>query len=200
MKRTLPVFLALLAMAAPAARAQSDMIIKQRAKDLRDANNAQQGVPPPAAPGAPQPPPPTLSPAEQEAKRNLDKFEADLNTFKPGVEVSADQKQTLQTDLFALAHGSVKPSTNSLSKLADDLCAALSADNTAIHQSSQLARAVNVIVNSSMGSKAQAQPFIQIAQTALKSSGVPDNAALGVCDDLTAILSEVQKKTPKLYQ
>lgn len=203
MKRLISAFLALsIIQAGFTARAQSDMIIKQRAKNLANANNAEQGAPPASPPVAPPsaPPAPPPSPAEQKIKRNVDKLEADLTAIKSGVDASDDQKQTLLTDLDTLARGSVKPSKDSLSKLTDDISTALSATNISSNERGQLAQAVNVVVNSSMTTPAQAQSFVGVAETSLRSSGVDDTGVQTVSDDLKAILTEVQKKKPKLYQ
>ena len=203
MKRLISAFLALsIIQTGFTARAQSDMIIKQRAKNLANANNAEQGAPPASPPVAPPsaPPTPPPSPAEQEIKRNVDKLEADLTAIKSGVDTPDDQKQTLLTDLDTLARGSVKPSKDSLSKLTDDISTALSATNISSNERGQLAQAVNVVVNSSMTTPAQAQSFVGVAETSLRSSGVDDTGVQTVSDDLKAILTEVQKKKPKLYQ
>ena len=203
MKRLIPALLALsIIQAGSTALAQSDMIIKQRAKNLANANNAEQGAPPTSSPATPPaaPPAPPPSPAEQEIKRNLDKLETDLVAIKSGVDVSDDQKQTLRDDLDTLARASVKPSKTALSKLTDDISAALSATNTSPRERGQLAQAVNVVVNSSMTTPAQAQSFVVVAETSLRSSGVDETGVQTVSDDLKAILTEVQKIKPKLYQ
>jgi mannitol-specific phosphotransferase system IIBC component len=194
MNRLVTIIAAILVFTAvSAAIAQSDMIIKQRAKDLRDANNSQQAAPPATAPTPP-------SPAEQELKRKLDKLEADLSAIQPGIGVSTDDKQTLQKDLLALARGSVRPSQADIAKLVDDLATALSASNSSPRDQGQLARAANVIVNCSMTTPALAQSAVGIAQTTLRSSGVADADVQTVGDDLKAILADIQKKTPSLYQ
>jgi len=191
------------------ARAQSDMIIKQRAKDLRNANDAQvraqdgtgqpAATPPPAAPApAPATPPPPPSQVDNELKQNLDKLQTDLVSVGSSTS-SSDAKAALQTDFGTLAKGSVRPSTTNLNKLADDLTTALSIAGSTREQG-QLAQAINVIVNSSMVSAAQAQSFVVVAQTSLKTSGVPDDTIQTITADLKNILAEVQKKKPKLYQ
>lgn len=202
MKASVSTFLALtILLAGFAARAQSDMIIKQRAKNLANANNAEQGVPPPGTPPPPAPPPaPPPSPAEQEMKQHMDKLEADLAGIKSGVEVSADQKQAVQADLAALVRGSVRPSDASLSKLTDSLVAALSAPNVIVRERSQLTQGINAVVNSSMIGPDQARSFVVVSETSLKSSGVDPASVQAVSDNLTAIINEVLKKKPKLYQ
>ena len=156
MKRHFPTLLLLLFLeAAPPAPAQSDMIIKQRARDLQNANNAQEGAPPAASPGTPPPAVPAappLSPAEQEIKRNVEKLGTDLAAIKSGAEVSADQKQTLQNDLDTLARGSVRPSAEALGKLIDDLFfrRTVRREHHPAQEQGKLAKALDVVVNSSM--------------------------------------------------
>lgn len=203
MKRLILALTLLLAMvSAITVVAQSDMIILQKAKNLRDANNAQQGVPPAASPSTPTPAAPgdsTLSPVQQEIKRGLDKVATDLASFNSGTTASVDQKQSLQRDLLALSRGSIKPSKDNLAKLAEDLSSALSS-SSASGEHGKLAAALGVILNSSMTTPVQTQKSVQIAQDYLKSNGAPDSAVQAVVNDCKAILAEVQKKTPKLYQ
>lgn len=210
MKVIILSFLALTLAGDFAARAQSDMIIKQRAKNLRDANNAQQGVPsdtppPPPAPAAPPAPPPAApppppSPVEIELKQNLTRLQTDLNAIKPDATNSDEVKLSLERDFSTLAKGSVRPSKASLTKLADDLSAALSASGVTLREEGQLSQAINAIVNSSLITPAQAQTFVVVAQTSLKSSGVSDNNVATITADLKAIIAEIQKSKPKLYQ
>ena len=186
------------------ASAQSDMIIKQRAKQIRDANNAQQGVPPPAPPqSAPAPTPSTpgtntgISPEQQ---RNLDRLAANLAAIKAGVPVTAEQKEALHYDLLRLSKANIKPSTESLAKLIEDLSAGFSHPNVTVREQGQLAKAINVVVNAASVTSAQAQSFIVVAQTALKSSHVSDPDYDTITADLKAIVAEVEKAKPKLYQ
>src|SRR5271165_5498086 len=90
------------------ALAQSDIIIKQHAKDIRDRNNAQQGVTPPSAPAQPaRPPAATASPTP--VQQSLAKVRADLTAIQPNAQVTAEQKQQLAKDLLATAQGASKP-------------------------------------------------------------------------------------------
>src|SRR5580658_3456425 len=108
------ITVALLSAGILGARAQSDMIILQRARNLQNANNQQVNseraadaaannpAPPAPAPGspaaivaapppvpvvAPVPPPPPLT---AELKQNLDKLGADLTAIKAGSNVTDD--------------------------------------------------------------------------------------------------------------
>ena len=189
-------------------RAQSDMIIKQRAKNLQNTYNQNSGeapppasAPPPApAPAAPPSPPPVVTAVDAQLKDNLDKLDSDIAAMKYAAAVTNGMKQTLETDFVSFAKGSVRPSNTNLTKLADDLCTALGGKNISERDQGQLARAVNVVINNSMVTAAQAKSFVTVAQTSLKSAGVADADLKTVTTDLNAILDEVQKKKPKLYQ
>src|SRR5262245_31659356 len=87
----------------------SEQIIKQRAKDLRDQNNARQGFPPPSArpatpssttPTTPSPTTPTtitMTPQQQAMAR----LQASLAAIRPGVRVTSEMKQQLASDMTA---------------------------------------------------------------------------------------------------
>jgi hypothetical protein len=208
MKRFLPALLiAALLTAGFRAGAQSDMIIKQRAKDIRDANNAQQGIAPPAAPAVPAAPAapvvPAVPPVPQisaEQQKSIDQLTADLTAIKPGSPVPADQKLALEKDLTASAKGGTKPSKEAVTKLVGDLSAALSGKDIKERERGQLAKSINVLLNSGNVTTAQTQSFVTVAQTSLKSGGVGEADLKTVTDDLKAIVGEIQKNRPKLYQ
>jgi hypothetical protein len=183
-------------------------IIKGKAKDFRDQNNANQGVPPP-----PRPAPPGATPTQpvpvipsgpqgisQAQQQNIDKLQSDLTAIKAGSEVTQEQKQGLTADCTVLAKGAIKPAKSSLTKLANDLANALADKNVSAKDQAQLAKSINIVVNSGGLSSAQAQSFIVAAQKVLTDSGVTAQDAQTVGADLKAIVSELQKSKPKLYQ
>ncbi len=204
MKALLPAVIALVLTAGSlSARAQgSEMIIKQRAEQIRDANNAQQGIAPPSQqPAAAMPAAPAV-PAGPSADQLqlIDHLGTDLTAIKPGDSVSADQKQQLQTDFLTLAKGVAKPSKDLTKKLADDLSAGLADKNVSTAKQKELARDINVVVNSVRLSAAQVQTFVTGAQNLLKNASVPDAAVQAIVADLNAIIADLQKSRPKLYQ
>jgi hypothetical protein len=190
--------LALLA-GAQTSQAQSDIIAKQRARNIRDANNLETPVTPPStgAPNVPAPPSPGISPEQQQ---NINKLGTDFGVFQAGATATDAQKTQLQTDLMTLAKGSVRPSKESLKKLVDDLAAALAGKDAALKQPAQLAANLNVVVNSANLSPPRASDFIDGAQTLLKKNGVAEADAQKVGDDLRAIAAELRKGRAKLYQ
>lgn len=182
--------------------AASAILVKEKAKQFRDQNNQQQGIPPqPGYPTAPPGAPPSgaqgIAPAQQQL---IDKLQADLGAIKPGASVAAEQKEQLQNDCSALAKGVSRPTKPALAKLAVDLSAALSGKAVSAKEQAQLARAVNVVVNSANLSAAQVQTYVNAAQSALKTSGIAEQDVENVVADLKAIAAELQKNKPKLYQ
>ncbi len=205
MKKHLLIFLCFSALADHAfaqGGAQADMV-KRRAKALEQQNNVNQGIVPPpgAAPAAtPQPaaPPPArgIDPNQQ---LMIDKLQADLGLVKAGSPVTADQKLQLQNDASVLAKGVVHPSKDLLAKLAEDISAALAEKTAALKDDAQLAKDINVVVNSVNLAPAQVQNFVSAAQNVLKTGGVSDPAVETVVNELKAIVADLQKNKPKLY-
>src|SRR6185369_15837309 len=102
-----------------AAWGQSDVILRERAKGVANQNNPRPGAPPPAPVVTPAPVPPP-NPALNATLLNIANLQSDLAR----VETNAAAKAQLIANLTAAAQGA-KPSTNSISKLAGDLAAAL---------------------------------------------------------------------------
>lgn len=179
----------------------SEVIIKNRAKDIRDQNNAQQGVAPaaPPAPGAPAAPTPPqgISAAQQSL---LEHVQTDFTAVKAGTTMTADQKNHLVDDLALLGKGSVKPSKQALTKLASDLGTAFAEKTLPAAQMSQLVKDINIVANCGILTTAKSQTFVAEAQTILKNAGVSVPVVQSVGTDLKAIVTEIQKSKPALYQ
>jgi hypothetical protein len=182
--------------------AQAQMV-KERAKRIRDANNASQGVTPgtPAtAPAAPTPAAPTgpraMDPAQQQL---VDKVQGDLSGIRSDAPVAPDQKQNLENDLLTLSKGATKPSKESVSKLAGDLSSALSGKNVNVKDQAQLARAMNVVMNNGNVTAAQAQAFVTAAQRILQTAGVGETQVTAVVTDLKGIVTDLQKSKAHQY-
>src|SRR5438874_13343192 len=86
----------------------SEVIIKQRAKELSNQNNVRQGVAPPTQPQTP-PPSATATAAAQPQNPALARLRADLAAIQAGSTPTPEQKQKLTTDIIAVAQ-STKPS------------------------------------------------------------------------------------------
>jgi hypothetical protein len=179
------------------------VIIQNKAKAIRDANNARQGIDStqPAAPAAPAAGSTTtnvprgIDPAQQ---ANIDKLTEDIAAIKPGVRVPLDQRAQIHADALVLAK-SAKPSGQSLTNLVKDLSLALAGKSVALKDSgpAQLARYINVIVNSMNLASSQVQPVIIAARNVMLTSGVPEDDYKPIVADMNAIVTELQKQKAK---
>jgi hypothetical protein len=205
MKALVPGLLAILVIAASSplsANAQSDVIIKQRAKGIRDQNNQQQGI----APATPTPPPAASAPLVPQGpqgiapdqQQKIDKLEADLSAIKPASTVTPEQKQQLQNDIMSLARAA-KPSKDMIAKLATDLSAILADKTISAKDLAPLAKGINIVVNSANLSSTQTQTFISAAQAPLKTGGATDDQLQTIAGSLKAIVADLQKSKSKLY-
>lgn len=173
-------------------------IAKARARSLANGGTAQ---PPPPQPGAPAPGTSTNAgggiSAEQQA--NIDKLASDISDIKAGVRVPLDQRQQIQTDALVLAKGAAKPSGQSMTNLVRHLSSALAGSAVTLKDPApaQLARDINIVVNSMNLSSGQVQPIIIAARNTLLMAHVPEDDYKPVVDDLNAIVTELQKNKPK---
>jgi hypothetical protein len=201
MKRAMLSGLLVMLVAGSALGQGADYLIKKKAMDVRDQNNAAQGVTPGAsAPAAPAPSAPQgISPAQQAA---IDKVQADLAAIKAGAAVTAAQKQALQADISNLAKGVTKPSKTTLTKLVEDITAALAdkAVTAKDKDQAQLAKDLNIVVNSGNLAAAQTQTYMTALSTSLKGCGVGEQPLTVISNDLKAITKDLQNSKPKLYQ
>ena len=189
-----------LALAATSVWASADLVT-QKANRQRDLLNAQQGVAPATPtprggmqPGAPAPQ--GIAPAQLQL---IEKLQTDLTVIKSGKPITPQQKQQLTNDFAVLAKGVTKPSPPALDKLADDLSTGLAEKNVAFSGHAQLAKDINIVVNSGHLSTTLVLSYVTAAQTLLKSGGVPEPKAEAIGTDLKAIVTEVQKSKPNLY-
>ncbi len=168
-----------------------DVIIRERAKQLRDENNARQGVPP-----APRPPSPPAggpaAPAPPAISTTLVKFQTDLAGIKPGTTASAEQKQALAKSLRDAA-GSGKPSEQTTAKLVDDLTEACSTKTLPAASRARLATELDAVLNPSKYPQAKLEGIFSDIQTMFQDIGVERIKANAIVEDVKAISGDVQK-------
>lgn len=205
MKPFVASFLALLLLAGHAwAQGAAAELIKEKAIRQRDLNNQQQGAisaaaSAPSAPGSASAPQGGVSSDQQQL---INRLQADLSAIKPGAPVGEAQKQQLQNDIAALTRSTSKPSKAHVTKLSDDLSAALAGNNISVHDPAQLAKDINIVMNSgsSSVSTTQAQSFVTATESILKSGGVGPTETGSVTTDLKTIVAELKQTKAKLYQ
>jgi hypothetical protein len=176
----------------------SAVIIKQRARDLRDQNNLEQGVPSPApplqsaAPTAAAPARP-LTPQQQV----LSRLRADLIAIKPEAPASPAFKRQLAKDLIAAAQGPNKPSDTAAKKLAESLSSALSEKLLSAATSNRLLQDLNTVLNPQKITQSQLTDITGDIQALFEANNLDRQQAVAVVNDAKALALEIQKAAAK---
>jgi len=190
---------ALLAVLACGAVAGPDVIIRERAKQLRDENNARQGVTPatapPAAPAKPGAGAPAAAPATvlTPQQASLVRLQTDLAGFKTNTTASAEQIQRLANDLSAVAQGPNKPSSQAASRLAGNLAMALAQKALTAGERSRLLQDLNALLNSTTLPREQTQDIAADLQRIFKGC----EQAASIAGEAKAIAADIQKTAAK---
>jgi hypothetical protein len=174
------------------ALAQSDIIIKQHAKEIRDQNNVRQGVTPPSAPAQPAPPSAaTASPTP--VQQSLGKVRADLTAIQPNSQVTAQQKQQLAKDLLATAQGANKPSSATVTALAEELSAALAQKPLSEKDRNRLLTDLAAVLNPAALQQTQMQAIFSDIQAIFQVSGMTRKDAMKLTDAVKAVAAETHR-------
>ncbi len=168
------------------------VIIRERAKDLRNQNNANQGVPTPAQPQPGQPavtPPapagPTLSPA-------LVRFNTQLTAIRAEAPASADQQQKLAQELLQAPQGG-KPSLATASKLATDIAAAFAEKPLPAPSRARLVQELDAVLNPAKYPQAKVDGILKDIQAMFQDNGLARMKAFAIAEDVRRIAEEVRK-------
>ncbi len=159
----------------------SDIIIRERAKELRNQNNVRQGVPPPTQPVQPNA---ASTPAPQ--PQSLVQLQTDLAAIKADSPVTAQQKQKLAGDLIAAAQGA-KPSPTSATKLAEDLSAAFAAKPLSAAARARLAQELDAVLNPGKYPQANMPGIFADIQAVFQENGLERKRAVAIADDVKAL-------------
>ena len=171
------------------------IIVKQRALELRNQNNVRQGVTPPSQPAQPAQPatrPTTAAPATP-VQQSIAKLRADLTAIKAGSPVTADQKQQIAKDLFAVAQGANKPSPATAAKLADSLSAAFAEKPLADKDCTRLLSNLAAVLNPANIQSAQMQAIDADIQAIFQANGMARKDAVKIVDQVKAVAAETQR-------
>jgi hypothetical protein len=190
MRITLAVFAAAV-LSSALTFADPAVIIRERAKELRDQNNVRQGVAAPTtqprqpAAVANTPAAPTLAPA-------LLRFNTELNTIKADSSVTAEQQQKLAQDLLAGAQGR-RPSLAAASKLAADVSSAFAEKPLSATSRARFVQELDAVLNPSKYPMAKLDGILKDIQAIFQENGLARNKAVAIAEDVKAISSEIQK-------
>jgi len=191
--RTALTILTAVTLSAGSVWAGPDVIIRERAKELRDQNNVRQGVAPPTQPGgapgqgqaAPGTPVPQLSPT-------LVSFRTELGALKADSEPSAAQKQKLAQDLRAGAQGA-KPSLATVTKLVEDLAAAAVEKPLPDPSRARFVQELDAVLNPAKYPQAKLDGIVADVQAIFQENGLKRSRAVAIADDVKAIAAEIAR-------
>ena len=200
--KTIPALIGLMALLESSVYAGpgSDMIIKQRAQEIRDQNNVRQGV---ASPSQPQRPAqgqpattPTTSATVGPVQQAQAKLRADLAAIKPGVPATPEQKQQIAKDLIALAQGA-KPSSQAAAVLADDLASAYALKALPDKERDRMLSDLAAILNPGSIQKPQMDAIYGDLQAIFQVNGQARKDAAKLSDDARAAGADVKNGAAK---
>lgn len=190
MKALVTLFCAWFAVGAALADPYSTAL--RQARTAANAGSGQVETPPPAPPPPQNNAPP--NPVLQATLRNISDLRNDLTAIsgETGTNRLAALKSSLSNHLAAAAQGVKKASQESISKLADDLSAAIAGNGKLRPQLTKLAQYAHAIFNGSQLPETQQKMIYEEAQKILTGAGVPADGAAGVVDDFKVIVGETK--------
>jgi hypothetical protein len=179
----------------------SEQIIKQRAKDLRDQNNAAQGVTAPAR----SPAPPSTQPPAQAApaqpltpqQQAMARLQSSLSAIRPGAQITPELKDQLTRSLIAVSQATPKPSSQMAMRLSEDLAAALSQKLLSNVTRNRLAQDLGAILNPARIQQSQVADIVKDIQAIFESNGVPAGDAKKAAGSAQAAAEELRKSAKK---
>ena len=173
------------------ALADPAVIIRERAKELRDQNNVRQGVESPAqanqqlAPTPMAPAPPTLSPG-------ILRFNTDVAAIRADAQVTPEQKQKLAQELVQGSQGG-RLSLTTAAKLAGDLSAAFAEKPLSATSRARFIQELDAVLNPGKYPQAKVDGILRDIQAIFQENGLARMKAVAISDDVKAIAAEIQK-------
>jgi hypothetical protein len=190
--KTVLVWLGIVALLAGHLFAQSDVIIKKRALEIRNQNNVQQGIAAPVPPSQPATAP-ARNASPTPIQQSLAKLRADLAVIKPNTPATAAQKQQIAKDLMAVAQGANKPSQATATGLANSLADAFAEKPLADNSTGRLMSNLAAVLNPARISATQMQAIYADIQAIFQNNGMPRKDAVKIVDQVKAVGVETQK-------
>lgn len=177
-------------------------IIKQRAKELNQQNNARQGIAPaaPTTPARPNPTAPAAASAQPvtatpEMMRRIDasRLKTDLSSLNASAVNAAALTDQLAKDLLGASRGSAKATSSQTSMLARHLNETLGKTKLNGSDQTQFIEDVLTLLNCGGQSDSRIQAALSGVEFSLQRNGAEKKAISAVVDDLKSISREIQK-------
>jgi hypothetical protein len=168
----------------------SQVIIRERAKELRDQNNVRQGVPPPTQPpGGPTAPSAGAPPQAQSPA--LLKLNADLSAITASSQVSVPQKQKIAQDVIAVAQAA-KPSADTAARFSEEVCGALAEKPLSATSLARFVQELDAILNPTKYPQAKPDGIFTDVQAIFQENGSKRTKAVAISDSVKALAAEVR--------
>ena len=167
----------------------SQVIIRERAKELRDQNNVRQGVPPPTQPAQPMTPNGPTAPQPSPA---LQKLKSDLSAITANSQIAATQKEKIAQDILAIAQ-TAKPSLATANKLAEKVTAAFAEKPLSAASLARFTQELDAILNPAKYPQAKPEGIFADVQAIFQENGLKRDKAVAIADDVKALSAEIQK-------
>jgi hypothetical protein len=172
------------------AYADPAVIIRERAKELRDQNNVRQGVEAPTQPN--QPAANANAPATPMLSQGLLRFNTEINSIRADSTVAPEQKQKLAQALVAGAQGP-RPSLVTASKLAADVSAAFAEKPLSATSRARFVQELDAVLNPGKYPQAKLEGILKDIQAIFQENGLARTKAVAIADDVKAMATEIQK-------
>lgn len=173
------------------AMADTNRVAQPPAADAANGSANHPPVPPqPTTPPANLPPNPVLQATLQNIRHLREDF-AVLARMTNNAVAIAEEKPALTNDLSTAAL-EVQPRPDAISKLADDLSAAIAGNAALVPQHLKLAQYVHAAFNGAQLAPAQQEMIFSDLQTVLAGGGVAPDVASNVVHDLQTIVNETK--------
>lgn len=186
--KTALTLLSLLLLAGSAFGQGSQVIIRERAKELRDQNNVRQGVAPPTQPAQP---PTANGPVAPQPSPAVLKLKSDLSAVTANSQVTATQKEKIAQDLLAVAQ-TAKPSLSSATRLAEKVSAAFAEKPLSATSLARFVQELDAILNPSKYPQAKPDGIFADIQAIFQENGLKRDKAVAIADDVKTLAAEVR--------
>ncbi|HWH70613.1 MAG TPA: hypothetical protein VNT26_14590 [Candidatus Sulfotelmatobacter sp.] len=186
--KTSLVLIGVTALMAGSTFAGPEVIIKQRAKELRDQNNVRQGVAPPTQPVQPA----SAATVTPPPSPGLTKLQTDMAAIKANAPATPEQKRQLAKDLLFLAQGPIKPSQAAADKLAEDLAAALTEAPLPAAHRARFAQELDAVLNPGKYPQARLEAIYQDIQATFQANNLNRTKAAALSEQVKALTTSAK--------
>lgn len=190
-----------LGLAANISQAASEQILKKKAIEIRDSNAPRQTGANSGRPALGQVPAPhqtvfvTNAPAGTLSadQQRLLRLHNSITAIRVGTTMDPVIKSQLEKDLVGIVKGDKRPTSRSVSKLADGIYTALMQKPLSRPTQARLVQNLNTVLNAQSSPSVKVDEAISDTQALFESSMVPKKDAERIATELRAALADVRK-------